>query len=147
MILELMLLKSDKVIDTKRQLTIIIGYGLILSGMILIPEGVTINASTGWRPVYSVLFYIYIMIVVSISIIPGVYYSLQIYKQFQDEKLKKKWGYFIIGITGLYILMYGTVTSNTLNVQVFRTIWAFISLFLLITVFLIYHGVGKQIEK
>ena len=147
-VLELILLKSEKVINTTKQLTIILIYAIVLLCMIFIPNGVTINARTEWMPVWSVPYFIYTVIVVSVGAIgPGLYYSSQIYKKFEDEKLKKKWRYFIIGLCGLYVLFYGTLVSNTLNLQTFRTIWAIISLVLItIPPYLVYYGVGKELE-
>ncbi len=147
-VVELILLKSEKIINTTKQLIIIIIYGILIFCMIFIPNGVTINASTDWKPVWSVPYFIYTVTIFTIMAIgPGLYYSVQIYKQFEDEKLKKKWGYFIIGLCGLYALSYGTFISNTLNIQTFRTIWAIISLVLItIPPYLVYYGVGKELE-
>jgi hypothetical protein len=149
LVTELILLKSEKIIDTKKQVLIILIYGIVLSGMIFIPNGVTINASTDWKPVWSFPYYLFVVIVLSIgAVIPALYFSIQIYNQFQDELLRKKWGYFIIGIVGLFILVYGTLISNLLNIQAFRLLWSIISLILItITPYLIYYSVGKQIEK
>lgn len=145
----LILLKSEKVINTKKQLIIIIIYGVSLFGMIFIPEGVIINASTDWKPVWSIPYFIYTASIFSVMVIfSGLYYSMQIYKQFEDEQLKKKWKYFIFGICGIYTLVYGTLISNTINLQDFRTIWSLTSLGLaLIPPYLIYIGVGRSIEK
>ncbi|MFX1338762.1 MAG: hypothetical protein ACFFDK_09145 [Promethearchaeota archaeon] len=148
LVVELMLLKSEKVINTTKQLTIILIYAIALSCMIFIPNGVTINSSTEWKPVWSIPYFIYTITVLTVgAIVPSLYFSYQIYKQFEDEKLKKKWGYFIIGLYGLIFLMYGTLTSNTLNDQTFRTVWAIISLFLItVPPYLVYYGVGKELE-
>lgn len=147
-VLELILLKSEKVITTAKQLTLIIIYGIVLLCMVFIPNGVTINASTEWRPVWSVPYFIYTAIVITIGAIgPTLYLSSKIYKEFEDEKLKKKWGYFMIGLCGLIVLLYGTLVSNTLNDQTFRTIWAIISLVMItIPPYLVYYGVGKELE-
>jgi hypothetical protein len=149
LVLELILIKSEKVIDTKKQLIIIGIYGVLLICMIFIPNGVTINANTDWKPVWSVAYFLYTIIILTIgAIVPGLYYSTIIYKNFEDPKLKKKWQYFIIGLCGLYVLVYGTLISNTLNIQAVRLIWTIISLILVIfPPYLMYYGVGKQIEK
>ncbi len=147
-VVELILLKSEKVINSTKQLAIIIIYAIALICMVLIPDGVTINPSTDWKPVWSVPYFIYTVAVLTVGgIIPSLFLAYQIYKEFEDEKLKKKWGYFLIGLYGLIFLMYGTLVSNTLNDQTFRTIWALISLFLItIPPYLVYYGVGKELE-
>ena len=77
-----------------------------------------------------------------------MYFSVQIYNQFEDEKIKRKWGYFVIGIIGLFFLVYGTLISNTLNNDNFRLAWSIVSLILItIPPYMLYYGIGKQIEK
>lgn len=149
LVFDLILLKSEKVITTKKQLIIIIGYGVILFFMLLIPGGVTINASTNWKPVWSVPFFIYLIVVMTgIAVGPGLYFSIQIMKKFEDEQLKKKWKFFMIGLIGVFVFTYGILVSNTLNDDTFRTIWSYISfLIVLIFPYLMYYGVGKQIER
>ncbi|TFG16001.1 MAG: hypothetical protein EU535_00135 [Promethearchaeota archaeon] len=148
-IVELILLKSEKVITTKKQILLILIYGVLLFGMVFIPNGVTINASTNWKPVWSIPYFVYTVLILSIgAVIPGLYFSVQIYHQFEDEKIKKKWGYFMIGIIGLYVLVYGTLISNTLNNDTFRLAWSIVSLILItIPPYMLYYGIGKQIEK
>ena len=145
----LMLLKSEKVITPKKQLLYVLIYLAAELCSLFIPEGVTINASTEWKPVWSVAFFAYFVGVLLIfGMIPSLYYSIQIYKQFEDELIKKKWKYFIYGIIGIYVFAVGTLFSNTLNVQIFRTVWSGISLVLVIlSPLLMYYGVGRQIEK
>lgn len=148
-VFSLILLKSEKIITTKKQLLIIIIYGAILFCMILIPNGVTINESTNWRPVWSVPFLIYVLIVISaLGLIPTVYFGYEIFKRFEDKELKNKWKFFVIGIIGVYVFTFGTFISNTLNIDSVRTIWSIISLGLnIVYPYFIYHGVGRQLKK
>lgn len=145
----LMLLKSEKVITPKKQAIYVIIYFVAELCSVFIPDGVTINASTDWKPVWSVALFIYfVSVIVILGMLPSLYYSVQIYKRFEDELIKKKWKYFIYGIIGIYAFAVGTLFSNTLNVQLFRTIWSGISLVLVIaSPLLLYYGVGRQIEK
>lgn len=145
----MMLLKSEKVITPKKQLIYVIIYFVAELCSVFIPEGVTINASTEWKPVWSVAMFAYFVgVIVILGMIPSLYYSIQINKRFEDEVIKKKWKYFIYGIIGIYSFAIGTLFSNTLNDQTFRTIWSGISLILVIaSPLLMYYGVGRQIEK
>ena len=149
LVFNLILLKSTKVFNTKKQLILISVYAVALFCMILIPGGVTINASTGWKPVWSVPLFIYVIIVMNgMAGIPGFVIAGLIYKKFEDEQLKKKWKYFLIGLAGIFIFADGTILSNTLNIQDFRTVWSLISLGLsTISPYLMYFGVGREIEK
>ena len=144
----LILLKSEKIITTTKQIIIILVYAVILFCMVFIPNGVVINASTDWRPVWSWLLFIYVMGVVTLGFVPSFYFSIKIYKEFEEEQIKKKWRYFIMGLIGLYIFAFGSLFANALNIQTFRTIWSIISLILvIISPISIYMGVGKQIGE
>ncbi len=149
-IFELILLKSEKVITFPKQLLIILIYGIALFCMILLVFvegfGVTLNASLA--PIWSVPFFIYVLLVVTLGgIIPTLYFAMQISKKFEDETLKKRWKFFIVGVCALFIFMYGIFISNTLNNSTFRIGMGALGLILaLIGGYLIYYGVGKSIE-
>ncbi len=141
----LLLLKPNAVSRSK-QIIVILIYGILLALMNVIPNGVTIGSDTNWKPVWSIPFFIYNLIIVSaICIVPTIYSSLKIYKNFQTEDLKKKWKYFIIGMFGVFFVMYGTMLSNTLNNPSFRSIWAFLGLSAILWGYLLYYGVGRQL--
>ena len=144
----LIIYKSEKVFTTTKQSIIILICSVAIFCMVFIPGGVTINASTDWKPVWSWLFFSYLITVITIIYIPAFYYSTKIYKEFEDEQLKKKWRFLLIGIFLLYMLNFGTLFSNTLNIQTFRTVWSMISLILVIvSPYMMYYGVGKQIRE
>jgi hypothetical protein len=144
----LIYLKGEDIFTTSKQLAVIIIYGVLDFLIIFIPEGVEINADTGWYPHWSWFLFIYVISLLSVmSIIPSVYYSLKIYKKLEDERLKKKWKFFIIGIIELYGVLVGTFFTNTLNDPTFRIIWAPISLLLSITgSYFMYYGVAKKFK-
>jgi len=142
----LILLKSEKIITTSKQIIIILVYAVILSFMVFIPNGVVINKSTDWKPVWSWPYFIYVIAVVTFGFLTSFYFSVKIYKLFEDEQIRKKWRYFLIGLIGLYIFATGTLLSNTLNIQTIRNIWSVISFALvIISPYSVYKGVGKQI--
>ena len=143
-----LLFKSDKIFTSKKQLFIIIFYNIALFCMILIPNGVVINQSTNWNPVYNIYFLIYLIVILSVfTFIPGIHYGLKLYNTIQEQYLKARWKAFLIGIIGLYIFAYGTLISNTLNIQEFRIIWSIISV-ILITIFsyIVYYGVAQKLD-
>ena len=147
LIFVLILIKPAKKIKFKLQLTIMIIFGVLIFGLILFPNGIVINETTHWKPDWSWSFFIYsIVICTSIVILPTLYYSIRINIKFENEFLKKKWKYFLIGICAYFFIYYGTSFSNTLNNDTFRFIWSLISLPTLISLYLIYHGVGRQLE-
>ncbi len=152
-VFDLILLKSEKIISTSKQLAILIGYGIAVLCMgifLFIPGyGVTINAGTNWTPVWSFPFFFYVVIILtSFATIPAFYFSIKIYQKFEDEHLKKKWRFFIYGYIALMTFMYAIFISNILNDANFRLIAGVMGLILVILGgFLMYYGVGRQIEK
>ncbi|MHA1507643.1 MAG: hypothetical protein ACTSO6_02945 [Promethearchaeota archaeon] len=152
-VFDLILLKSEKIISTSKQLIILLIYGIAMFGMIFfifIPDfGVTINQGTGWSPEWSLPFFLYVISVETIgALIPSLYFSFQIYKKFEDEVLKRKWRFFIYGFIALMIFMYAIFVSNYLANATIRLLIGAIGIILaLLGGFLMYFGVGKQIEK
>jgi len=149
-VFNLILLKSNKVITTKKQLIILILYGIAMFSMIgflFYPSfGVTFNEN--WSPIWSVPFFLYVVVIETMGILPALYLSFLIYKKFEDDILKKKWKFFIFGLCSILIFMYGIFISNTLNIDIFRTIIGVVGLILaLLGANLMYYGVGRQIEK
>ncbi len=142
----LILLKSENIIKPTIQIFLIGSFGVILLGLWFIPNGITINESTDWKPVWSWTFLTYSYIVcTAITILPSLYISIRIYLNLENKRLKRKWMCFIFGLAIYYFLYYGTTLSNTLNVQTFRNLWSILSLLTVPTIFLIYYGVGRQL--
>ena len=151
-VFDLILLKSEKVITTLKQLAILIGYGIVMFCMIffVITEdwGVSINEDTEWSPVWELPFFLYLVIVESIAVGPLLYLSFQIYQKFEDDQLKKKWRFFIFGFCAFIIFMYAIFLSNFLDVSNIRALMGGIGLILAILGgYLMYNGVGRQLEK
>ncbi len=151
-VFDLILLKSEKVITTVKQLAILIGYGIAMFCMIffVITEdwGVAINEETEWSPVWELPFFLYLVIIESIAVLPLLYLSIQIYQKFEDDQLKKKWRYFIFGFCAFIIFMYAIFLSNFLDISDVRTLMGGIGLILAIAGgYLMYNGVGRQLEK
>lgn len=143
----LILLKPPSKINKRIQFLFLLLFGLILLGLLFIPSGIIINQSTNWKPDWSWIFLICSIIVCSgMAIFPISYYSIKIYKKLGNVQLKRKWKYFLIGVSAYFSLYYGTSLSNTLNNDTFRFFWSLISLPTLISLYLIYHGVGRQLE-
>ncbi|MBD3227071.1 MAG: hypothetical protein GF329_02700 [Candidatus Lokiarchaeota archaeon] len=146
----LILLKSEKAITPKKQLIILIVYGIILFSMIFIafiPDiGVEIiNGAPRWGWV----FFVYVSSVVTLfSTIPTLYFSWQIFKQFGDQRLQERRRYFLGGCIVLYIFLYSIFFNNTTDPDSpFRTVVALAGLFLTISAsILLYYGVGRQLD-
>ncbi|MBA7499280.1 hypothetical protein ES704_02020 [subsurface metagenome] len=149
-VFNLILLKSEKAITTRKQLIILIVYGIAMFSMIgfLFFPGFGVTFNENWSPIWSLPFFLYLVTIETIAIFPALYLSFQIYKKFEDELIKKKWKFFIFGLCSIIIFMYGIFISNTLNIDSFRTIIGVVGLILaLLGAYLMYYGVGRQIEK
>jgi len=149
-VFNLILLKSEKAITTRKQLIILIAYGIAMFSMIvfLLIPGYGVYFNENWSPIWSVPFFLYVVAIETIGIVSGLYLSFQIYKKFEDETLKKKWKFFIFGFCSIIIFMYGIFISNVLNIDIFRTIIGVVGLILaLVGAYMMFYGVGRQIEK
>ncbi|MFW9785055.1 MAG: hypothetical protein ACFFFB_22430 [Candidatus Heimdallarchaeota archaeon] len=154
-VFNLILLKSEKVITTIKQLAILIGFGVYMFCMIffiLTPDmGVTIDASTEWSPEWSLPFFLYLIIGVSVLAVgPILYFSFKVYNKFEDVQLKKKWRAFIFGFSALMIFMYAIFISNflaTYDINVRLIMMAIAIILGVVGAYLMYNGVGRQLEK
>jgi hypothetical protein len=141
-------LKTEEVFDTKKQYTLIIIFAILTFIIFFIPDGIEINESTGWNPHWSWPLFIYVAIIMTaISIVPSIYYSIKLYQKFEDDLLKNKWKFFIIGMCELYCVAYGTFLVHAINNPAIRTIFAPISLILSVSgAYLMYYGYAKKFK-
>ncbi len=151
LVFDLILLKSEKVITPFKQIAILIVYGIAMFSMIFFVyiEGLGVEIDPeSWSPIWMLPFFLYLLIIESIVTSLVFYLSFQIYKKFEDETLRKKWKFFIFGTAALIIFMYGIFVSNFLNDATFRLVMGAIGLILAIVGgYLMYNGVGRQLEK
>ncbi|MBD3227072.1 MAG: hypothetical protein GF329_02705 [Candidatus Lokiarchaeota archaeon] len=138
--------KSEDIVTLRIILGIIIIYLIFVLSICFIPNGVRINESTQWKPVWSLNFTIFVLIIGDLAIIPTIYISFRTYQQFSDTILKKKWKYFLIGILGYFFLFYGNVINLFLNNPLIRQTWSYISILSLPFVYLIYNSIGKSLS-
>lgn len=139
------ILKLEFVFTIKKQLIITIIYGFVNGLFFFIPNGITFTEQ--WRPIYSWTFFtcIYIFFTVCI-VIPTMIYSRRLIKTFQDKILKKKLVTFIIGVFGMYLILYGAVLYITWQDPLFRSVWVVITFFLMISsAIFIYYGIGREL--
>jgi hypothetical protein len=142
------LLKSKFEFTPKNQQIFFIIYAVVFFVILLFPDGITIDESTDWRPQWSLLFSIVLTIVVTICfIIPTTIFSIQIYKSFEDEIIKKKWGYYLLGYLGIIFTFYSLVIYNTLEDPLIKSITGLLTLVLVPSGILMYLGIGRQLQK
>ena len=141
----LVLMKSEKVITIRVQAFLIIIFSIGIGSFLFIPEGITINHTTNWKPEWSWPFLFYSFIICSLVILPTIFYSIKLFLRFEHAELRKKWKFFLIGTLSYYFVYYGTSISNTLADPTFRIIWSILSLPTLISLYFVYYGVVKQL--
>ncbi|TFF88439.1 MAG: hypothetical protein EU549_03005 [Promethearchaeota archaeon] len=124
----------------------IIFYGVSIFLILLFPNGININETTNWRPVYSwsflILIYIYFT---SLIFVPVMFFLIKLYKSFEDNNLKSKMKYFSMGIAGMVIIFLGSILYNTWRNTVFGIIWPIITLLIIPFGLLIYFGIGRDL--
>ena len=121
-------------------------FGVLIILLLVIPNGFEINAGTAWKPVWNLIFLLYAAVIcICVTIIPSLYYAIMLLKKFENEDLKKKWKYFIVGISSYFFVWAITSISNTLNIASFRLITALLTVLTIPSVYLIYYGVGKHL--
>ncbi|MGV9199228.1 MAG: hypothetical protein ACOC44_03800 [Promethearchaeia archaeon] len=138
--------QSEKIITKKRQIIILGILSLITWGMVLIPNGLVINETTNWDPVYSPVFFWFLVSLLTFgSVGPIIYISVKIYKNFELESLKRRWRFFGWGLILLFTFAYGTLISHILAIDIIRSVWSIISLFLVVgSSSLISYGIAKK---
>jgi hypothetical protein len=149
LLFNLMLLKSTILINKNIQIFSILFWTLILIGLVVIgfAGGVTIDETTNWRPIWDRTFFIYeVTTSFFLMFVPTVYFSIRIYGNFEDDDLKNRWKYFLVGIFFYYFIWAGISTVNLLANELIRTIWAFLLLISFLAIYILYYGVAKQLE-
>ena len=139
------ILKLGDVFTIKKQLIITLVYGFVTLLIFFIPEGITFTEQ--WRPIYSWDFFtaIYISFTIFVTL-PTIWYSRRLIKTFQDRILKKKLTTFLIGVFGMYLVVYGATLYLTWKNPLFTTIWSVVTFFLMIpSGILIYLGIGREL--
>lgn len=149
LVFNLIVLKSQKIINTKIQILLILIWAGLLSVLFFIPDGVIIDATTQWKPVWSLTFAAYVLVIATgYWLIPVMITAVNVSKAFKDPLLKKKWNFYIIAVVANGLIFYGTTISNFLNQSGFRGIWAMFSLLLMIITSIgVYKGLGQQMSK
>ncbi len=140
------LLNIDFDTNSKVDFFIIFLYGLLISIPFVIPEGLNLNESTNWMPIYSwYLFTILYSILTVMIIIPSTIYFKKLYNKFEKIELKKKLRYFTAGSYGMFFSSYGAILYNTWQNPIFKLIWTFLSLVNIPSGLLIYYGIARNL--
>ncbi len=142
--------KSEKIINTRKQILIILIYAVLLSVLFFIPEpfGAKVEIQpdgTQLAPVWGIVFVIYTLTIIGITI--GISYRLCIvvYFKFEDKSLQKKWRFFTLGLCIFWYIGIGTCINNLLDNETFRLIFGLSGIIIVLGAYLVYYGVGRQL--
>ncbi|MFX1258604.1 MAG: hypothetical protein ACFFAN_12135 [Promethearchaeota archaeon] len=148
LLFNLNLLKSKFEFTSKKQSILFILYSIVFFLILLFPNGIKIDETTDWRPLWNIYFSIILMIISAICfVIPSTIFSIRIYKAFEDDLVKKKWGYYLLGYVGLAFTFYSLIFYNTISDPLIRTIASLLTLILVPSGVLMYLGIGRQLQK
>jgi len=147
----LIVYKSETVITVKRNNVIALIYFvllLVMAPIAYLMDGITINETTDWKPVWNLAFAVYAFLLISVYIvIPLIYLLIKTYRTFEDDELKRRWKFFALGLFPYFLDLYLITFSNFINDPTFRLITALVGLSIYASAFLLYYGVIRQIEK
>ena len=143
-VFNMMILKSEELLDTRLEIIIVVIYSstlfitMFISGFLF--QGITIDQSTAWRPVWTMNFVIpmYILITI-ICLIPSLMRSMQILRLIKNEELRKRWKILSLGFFMLIGIGYGVFIYNSWNNTTFKIIWLLFSLIMSPTAALLIH--------
>jgi len=156
LVFSLIVYKSEKIFDTKKQILYLVAYIGGLGGLMFlfihIPGmGVEFHKLGSSSPYWTLPFFLLVFLALTIgSIGPCVYILYKTSKQFDDQELKKKYRYFFIGFIEISAFAYLIAFANFLKdvSPLFPTIALLLGAIFVITgAYLLYIGVGKQISK
>lgn len=144
-VFNMMILKSEQVLDVRLETIIIVFYSsLLFLGMFIfgyIFQGIKIDESTSWRPVWSPSFVLQMYALITcICLIPNIVRTRQIFRTIKNEELRKRWKFLSIGFFILLGVGYGVFIHNAWDNVVFKSIWFIISFISLPAILMIHYG-------
>lgn len=146
----LMLYKPEVMNNRKNQALVCLLYGLLLAIIFLIPNGITLEAQPEniyLVSVYSLPLTIYVVSLLSFSIITTLYLYKPIYKKFKDPEVIKRFRCFILGTLLLCYSPIGVCVVNYLNIPTVRVFFSYSLFLIFIGLFLVYYGIGTGFKK
>jgi hypothetical protein len=146
LIFNLIILKSDKIITDKIKFVLIIAWSIISSGYFFIEGGVEWIYPSGvagvphWSPVFAIFGIIIGQTLWSATLIVVI----QIYRRFEDQKLRRKYINTIVAIAIFDWILIGNCINNMINEPTFSTIFLITSILVIPAGILLYMGVKRD---
>jgi len=144
------LIRQEESISKKVQTIYLISCLVVSSYLFFFfPDGIRLDETTDWIPVYSWQFSLLLIIFVSSAyVVPETYLLLKIYRSVVDKNVKARLRLFFLGLYIYLVSNYGIVLYNTwIDNQIYRTIYSVFAFFIFVPSVLIYFGIRKEISK
>ncbi len=141
------LINSESAYSLKSELKLFLLYAFFLGFMVIfyLFHGIEFNESTDWRPVWSLPYFIYaIIIVTAFTTIPIIISIFKILRVMKDKIMKRRWIWLLIGLLGLFVYEYLAFLTFYLNTLFLRMISSLYAISVILWVWLIYKGVKKE---
>lgn len=135
---------------TYQQLLFISIYFFLEAGIFFIPNGVIVtihNDGTQSYPKWNLLFALYLLIVLLISSTLSIIFMLKVRKRFRNDILKRKFKFFIIGISTFYYFGIMATISNYFDMTLIRNIYTATSFFVVVGGVFLYRGIGLDLDE
>ncbi|GAB4329641.1 MAG: hypothetical protein Kow0069_37200 [Promethearchaeota archaeon] len=156
---------SEAEFDTKKQVLFIVVYSVVEAVLFLLgyyggikpkyyvgdtalPLGQTATGDDVVRkPFWELTYGGYGIVTITLMAAIVVLQSVLIFRKFQDPAVKRRFSLFIVGLCVLYYLGLGNYLANTeLLGESFRTVHSYLTLLIIPDAWLMYAGVGKEID-
>jgi membrane protease YdiL (CAAX protease family) len=124
-------------------------YAFILIFLLFLPNQITFFPGTNMLPRWNLPLTIYMIVIFSsITIIPFIIFSLQLWKRFKKSEARKRWLMFMLGGMGMisiyYIEFYNLSPGSKPEI-----LKSFFSIYILIATivwgYFLYQGLGRKI--
>lgn len=142
--------KSEVEFTPKKQLAHIALYVALMCVLFVIPDGVQpttydLTAGVSRRPLWSAVYALYGIALVSVVAIASIVQTIIVYRNFEDQTVKKKFLYIIAGLVLLYIMHTGNYVANAeFFGPGYRDIQTYVTILIIPSVILLYLGMGKK---
>ena len=132
----------------KSQISVFIIEILVFTIPLFFPSSITINEATEWKPVFSeILFLSLVLCYTFIITVPNVYFSIKTHKALKIPYLKKRHSYYLIGVFIFHSIFYWVIIYNTFDNEFLRVSQSLYHI--LVTIpgsLLLYYGMGKDLN-
>ncbi len=144
----LLLYKPKTMTEIWKQIVFILLFGSILAIMFFIPDGFRVDIlPTGLNLSINLPQFIHLLIIFFTSFSCCLWMGLKIFQNFDRQILKKRFIFFLVGLSITFFIPLLLVIRFYINVPALTFTFEIIILVLSFGIFLIYYGIGMSIKE